>query len=426
MNPTLADFSGLTTLLQRVATRFCVSLFCAALLFVPDSNAAPPGHRLALVIGTSNYTDPVWPHLPNAVSDAQALGDELARRYGYRVERLIDPTLDTLKHKLREIVGSVGANDDLFVFVAGHGHLDPLDRAGYLVMSDATPGCASGCYPFDNLKRAFYDVRARHVLITLDTCFAGAVDVAASFGGDSMRSSPMTDLAPNEVARLLREYDSVPSRLIFASTVDRPTSDGQPGRHSPFATALLRELGAPGTAGVVTLDRLYLVTQRGSEPLTAMRPVAFLSQRPHHPNGTFVFVEDTDLCKAVERLVVAASSGFAELAMRSPVPAATGVVSATRSGLPGASDCRLWRLSTGVQPLVRCDFGEASPELALARHDSLAAELDACLPDSWTRRDVDLPDLQTRARVFTNARGRRVSATAVCEGRCSVNVTIEP
>lgn len=330
-----------------------------------------------------------------------------------------------MKQRLRTFSQAAGPHDDLFVFVAGHGHLDPIDRAGSLVLSDASPDCRTGCYPFDHLKRTLYDVRARHVLVTLDTCYAGTVDVAVTLGGEPMRSGPPSELTPPQVPRLLRDYEVTPSRLLFASTSDRPVSDGAPGGHSPFMRVLLRELAAPGPSGVVTLDRLYAATQREPLPSSAMRPAAFPSARPHHPNGTYLFIEDTDLCRSLVRLTDAAASDLSAQSLLEPTRTAFGTFTATRGGLPGAADCRLWRLDNHP-PMLRCEYGEASPELAFSRQNTLSTDIAACLP-AWPRKDLDHTTLETRSHVFTSPTSSvRVSTVTVCENRCTVSVTIEP
>ena len=213
------------------------------------------GRRLALVVGTTDYQTPKsWPRLPNAVTDARALGDELHARYGFHVTRLEDPSMATFKSALRKLADEAGPADDLLVFVAGHGHFDVEDRAGYLVFTDGAAGCTTGCYPLDNVKRALYDTRARHVLVMLDACHAGTFEIRTALDSGVLREGMLE--AP--LKQSVRDYARYPSRLLLASVGSAPTTDGAPGTHSPFMQAVLRELARPGPSGVVSLDHLYV------------------------------------------------------------------------------------------------------------------------------------------------------------------------
>ncbi|MCC6624843.1 MAG: caspase family protein [Deltaproteobacteria bacterium] len=385
------------------------------------------GRRLALVVGTSEHRASAWPTIPNALTDARALADELDRRYGFEVTRLEAPDAATFKREVRRLSEAATATDDLFVFVAGHGHFDEVDNAGYLVFADAEPGCERGCYAFDNLKRSLFDTRARHVLVTLDVCYGGTFDLRVALGAgapDRSRSDPAI------LRRLLKEYAQYPSRLVFASVGRATTSDGPTGRHSPFMAALLLALSRPGPSGVVSLDRLFLAAQEGLPAQDVQRPTSFEARVPHHPNGTFLFIEDVDLCEATELITRAAGERF-EPIRAEPIQASDWSASWGASWVvPGTSECRVWRWAVDGHAEVRCELGSLEPAVAQRRADELFDRLRGCLAaPTWQ------PSADERARgarrhhdlVLTRAGepARRVTVTRACGSACATSLVFE-
>ncbi len=263
------------------------------------------GRRLALVVGTSTYADPTWTGLVNAATDAERIADLLERRFAYDVIRLIDRDRDTFKRSLATLSEAAAEADDLLVFVAGHGHFDPTDKAGYLVFADADPTCDRGCYPLDNIKRALFGTRARHVLVMLDACYAGTFDPAIAFGGGTF--ARRGEIVPAHLRQILQDHAAARSRLVFASVGRAPTLDGTPGQaHSPFARILLAELERAVTTGAVSIDRIAIVMKEGPEPLPVLAPTSFPAALPHDVNGTFLFVAAADLCADFERVIAQA------------------------------------------------------------------------------------------------------------------------
>nr|MBC8359381.1 caspase family protein [Candidatus Aminicenantes bacterium] len=94
----------------------------------------------ALVIGVSDYQSG-WPDLPNAVRDADEIGDALSS-LGFIVTRVKDPNKQELMGALDDFIFNAGQGKDncLVIFFAGHGHTERLaygDDMGYIVPKDA-------------------------------------------------------------------------------------------------------------------------------------------------------------------------------------------------------------------------------------------------------------------------------------------------
>jgi hypothetical protein len=369
------------------------------------------GKRLALLVATSDYRDASWADLANPTRDAAALAAVLGRRYGYEVTSLVDPTVGELKAALRDLAERAGPSDDVLVFAAGHGHFDELDHAGYLVTKDANAGCASGCYPFDNLKRALFGTRARHVLFLLDVCYGGAFDLRVALGGQTVA----TRSATLGLRRVLRDYALHPSRLAFASVGRAITSDGPSGASSPFVAALLRELGSPDHRGVVDLDGLFVAMTRGSDPLPVQRPMVVESATPHHPNGTFLFIEKVDFCEAVDAIVGSQPEGFLPIAAEAERGRPYAESWSTSWLVPGTRGCRLWRWEGGTSPQVRCEIGRFDPGTAALRVAALRERLLACQALAGWEGEADT----------LVSGGRRVKLASLCDGDCNLELLFE-
>lgn len=385
----------------------------------PDERpAAGPGRRLALVVGTSHY-GPAWTPLPNARGDAHALALELRQRFAYRVTSLVDPTARAFKDALAAIAREASDHDDLLIFVAGHGHFDSADNAGYLVFSDATTDCERGCYSLDHLRRALFSTRALHALVMLDTCYAGTFDVRVALSGDELRVRG----TPAE----LRDYAQEPSRLLFASVGKQTTPDGVRGRHSPFMERILARLARPGPRGVVSLDQLF-----GAVDLPeVMRPIPFSSGRPHHPNGTFLFVEQVSHCEALASMLDGARDDFAALRLEVRHASEWATVWRSRWLVPGARSCDVWRWGADLRTELRCDLGPIERSQAPARAAALYDETRRCLDGggaSWeaeTRERTYENELHLERALTQAESSARVGVHVSCRESCALSLVID-
>src|SRR6185312_17037844 len=86
----------------------------------------------ALLFATDKYDH--WDDLVNPVDDAHAIARELKEKYGFTVELIENPTVETIWEKLREYnERKFAPQDQLMVFFAGHGHYDESFGEGFVV-----------------------------------------------------------------------------------------------------------------------------------------------------------------------------------------------------------------------------------------------------------------------------------------------------
>ena len=135
-----------------------------------------PRTDYALLIANDSYTDPAYQKLTNPVFDARTLEKVLREKFGFQTRLLTSANRDSCIHQLRQLAGRIfGPNDQLFVYVAGHGDFDPVFRQGYVVLRDAhkNDDTFSQHLSFPDLQNILANLRCRHVLLTLDVCYGG-------------------------------------------------------------------------------------------------------------------------------------------------------------------------------------------------------------------------------------------------------------
>src|SRR5499427_109118 len=101
-----------------------------AKLRVPPAPAMEPqpvqfGRYHALVIGNNAYTD--MSPLKTAVSDATAIADLLRTTYGFTVTLLTNATREDIITALDQLRATLTEQDNLLIYYAGHGVLDPSE-----------------------------------------------------------------------------------------------------------------------------------------------------------------------------------------------------------------------------------------------------------------------------------------------------------
>jgi uncharacterized caspase-like protein len=149
----------------------------------PRATAPPAGwypNSWALVIGINDYQSPKVRKLNYAVKDAQAVAEVLPS-VGFAPSRIrvllnAEATKARIESVLYRDFTTMGEQDRLFVYFAGHGETAPLKRGeeGYLLPVDADPDALPlTAIPMEDIKRIGQRVHARHVLFAVDACFSG-------------------------------------------------------------------------------------------------------------------------------------------------------------------------------------------------------------------------------------------------------------
>jgi uncharacterized protein len=180
------------------------------------------GDYHALVIANQNYEH--WERLDTPLRDARDFKMLLERRYGFKV------AFNALRDKLT-------ARDNLLVFFAGHGDIDPVTQRGYWIPIDGERRNRSKWVSVLDVTDQINALPALQVLVVADSCYSGTM-------ARSSLPAPDADLAPAMKWEAMRTMARQRARVVLTSGGVEPVADGGAGANSLFARSLLDVLGA--------------------------------------------------------------------------------------------------------------------------------------------------------------------------------------
>jgi len=183
----------------------------------------------ALVIGINDYQDKKIPALKTAVNDAREVARLLRRKYGFKVDLLLDrrATRKEIIDKLRNLAANSSADESLLIYYAGHGDIDRVLNDGWWVPADAKGGDSSTYLDNTMVQKAMKGMKARHVLLVSDSCYSGTL-----FGEGRSLPAVIDD-------RYYLNLYNEKSRWGMTSGNKTPVSDSGSEGHSIFAYQLI-------------------------------------------------------------------------------------------------------------------------------------------------------------------------------------------
>jgi hypothetical protein len=230
----------------------------------PTGSTAPRtrGRNVIAVIGIDGYRH--WRRLTNAVSDARgalALFQQLGFEEASPAMFDAAATSDAMRALVVDDLKTLGADDSLVVFYAGHGGCQSHHQSratiktGYLIPVDADPHKVSTWVDLESWLRSVSLLPPRHILVILDACHSGiALDPVIKWRDDVHAQG-----APLETLRMRR------SRRVITSALDdeRAADAGPVPGHSLFTGCLIEALtaGLSGTRGIVTGSEIAIWVQ---------------------------------------------------------------------------------------------------------------------------------------------------------------------
>lgn len=212
----------------------------------------------AYLIGIADYHHAPW-QLQTPVQDARALETLLRDGHGFEVTTLTDPDGAAMRDLFQRIGQEVQSVDErVLIYYAGHGvqRDSAYGLKGYFVPADARPGDDGSMVPMEAINEVLRVLPARHVLLVLDCCFAGAFRMLGRRSiGDADFGSPL-------YRQHYEIFSSFPSRLVLTSTSHRQEAydrleDGD--TNSPFNRFLRQAIGGAADYtrdGLVTASEL--------------------------------------------------------------------------------------------------------------------------------------------------------------------------
>lgn len=217
-------------------------------------------NSFALVIGINEYRH-IRP-LQNAERDAERVAAEL-RKHGFDVTLATDPNMTgaKLRKLVEEFVFEHGfeENSRVLIWYAGHG--DTIDGEGYLLGVDAPNVGDMNSETLDEELREFYkasmplrsfgihlrQMRSRHVMLILDSCFAGTI---------------FTNTRANITTTLNREMARPVRQIVTAGLAGEEVADN--GRFADmFISAINGKQGPNGKVADQSNDKYLSGTELG-------------------------------------------------------------------------------------------------------------------------------------------------------------------
>ena len=153
------------------------------IITAPDGPPVPftVGRQFLVLIAVNEYEQ--WPPLASPVKDAREIKDILLSRY--RIDRLHElydekATKANILRLLVRLQDEVKADDSLLILYAGHGHLDKNSNTGFWIPVNAGTDAyeQQNWLPHTQLRGLLANVKAAHVFVISDSCFAGDLILA--------------------------------------------------------------------------------------------------------------------------------------------------------------------------------------------------------------------------------------------------------
>ena len=228
----------------------------------------------ALVIGIADYE--FLPKLETTVNDAKAVARALKEEYGFKVTTLIDPDRFTIIDALDEYRDTLGPDDNLLIYYAGHGWLDEDVDRGYWLPVDAKPKRRSRWMSNATITDTLKGLNAKHVMLVADSCYSGTLVRGVELETRTRKGDYWKKMA------------SKWARVAITSGGLEPVADKGGGDNSPFAKAFIDALGDNDT--IMDGTQLFSKLRRPVMVAAQQTPQYADVRQAGHDGGDFLFV----------------------------------------------------------------------------------------------------------------------------------------
>jgi hypothetical protein len=183
-----------------------------------SSVPAIKGKYYALVIGISDYTDPLIPQLDKPIRDAELFYKAITERYTFNkedVQFIKNASMAQMVDALDYFARKVRPEDNFLIFYAGHGVWDKAADNGYWLPSDAKKNSKLAWFRNSTLRDYLKEIKSKHTLLISDACFGGSIFKSrAVFTDAPLAINKLYDL-PSRKAMTSGQYTEVPDQSAF-------------------------------------------------------------------------------------------------------------------------------------------------------------------------------------------------------------------
>lgn len=239
----------------------------------------------AVLIGISSYRETAIPEVKYARRDAEVLAKYFEQLSGIPKENIAvltdgHATKSDIEAYLDDwLPRRVTANSRVFLFYAGHGAPEPEGKGAFIVPYEGHPDFSSKMIPLSRVYDSLNRLKAREVVVFLDSCFSGAK-------GRSVMQQGIRPLVMSSEHQLAVKEKPL---VMAASSGSEVTSDLDNARHGLFTYYLLKGLrGEADRNGNkrIELDELFAfvssnVTRTASRELNRTQTPVMLPTTGH-------------------------------------------------------------------------------------------------------------------------------------------------
>jgi biotin carboxyl carrier protein len=235
-------------------------------------SSAAIGKQYALFIAIDAYR--TWPALKKPVADAREIREILQQQY--YIDEVIElhnqqATKANITKAFTDLQPKLGVHDSLFIYYAGHGHLDEGSGTGFWIPVDAGTDqfAQENWLPNSQIRGYISRLKTIHVFMVSDSCFSG----------DILNTN--RDMPPQIDNAYYRKAYGLTSRQVLTSGSSEKVPD-----QSEFSEAIkncLRKNTAPllDPLGIYNDVRLSI---KSTTPL-----YGYFSAASHQDGATFLF-----------------------------------------------------------------------------------------------------------------------------------------
>lgn len=243
------------------------------------------GKYHALIIGNKLYDE--LTNLSTANNDAIATEQLLREKYGFQTDLLLDADQKSILNAMERMRSTLGPEDNLVIYYAGHGKIDPYSGSGYWLPVDASESDRQLWIANSALTAMIDTMKAKHVLVIADSSYSG------SFSRTAM-ARPLPETSSDLKIQWLKAVSRSRVRTILSSGGTSPVLDGTAdSAHSVFANSFLDALRS--NTGILEGYGLFYQLQQGVARNAASLDVKHIPQyapirHAGHQAGDFLFV----------------------------------------------------------------------------------------------------------------------------------------
>ncbi|MBN7794999.1 caspase family protein [Parahaliea mediterranea] len=193
----------------------------------------PLGNYHALVIGNNDYQH--MSTLVTAVNDARETERLLRDKYRFKTTLLLNASRYEILAALNRLRETLGEDDNLLIYYAGHGRLDERNGMGYWLPVDAEQDNNINWISNTAITDILNAIEAKHILVVADSCYSGTLTQTPI----ARLEEDMDDDLRNEWVKVMAQTRA---RITLTSGGVQPVLDGGGGQHSVFSRAFLTAL----------------------------------------------------------------------------------------------------------------------------------------------------------------------------------------